>query len=64
MGLKETIVRKQLKNMGIDISNPKAVTFKTIKTLIVTSVPSLINHKDMIRFLEDQIILIKKEYGD
>ena len=64
MGFKQKLVKRQLKNMGIDISNPKAVTFKTIKTLIVTSVPSLINHKDMIRFLEDQIILIKKEWGE
>lgn len=64
MGLKEKLVKRQLKNMGIDLSDPKAVTFKTIRTLIGTSVPSLIGHKDMIRFLEDQIILIKKEFGD
>lgn len=64
MGLKDKIVKRQLKAMGIDISDPKAVTFKTIRTLIVTSVPSLINHKQMIQFLEDQIILIKKEYGE
>ena len=64
MGLKETIVKRQLKAMGVDISNPKAITFKTIKSLISTSVPSLINHKQMIEFLELQIVEIKKEFGE
>lgn len=64
MGLKDKIVKKQLKAMGIDLSDPKAITFKTIRTLISTSVPSLIKHKQMIKFLEDQIIEIKNEYGD
>lgn len=64
MGLKEKIVRKQLKAMGVDLSDPKAITFKTIRTLISTSVPSLIGHKDMIRFLEEQIIRVKKEFGE
>ena len=64
MGLKEKIVKRQLKAMGIDLSDPKAVTFKTIRTLINTSVPSLIGHKQMIEFLEDQIVEIKKEYGE
>lgn len=64
MGLKEKIVKRQLKAMGIDLSDPKAVTFKTIRTLISTSVPSLIGHKQMVEFLEDQIVEIKKEYGE
>jgi len=64
VGLKEKIVKRQLKAMGIDLSDPKAVTFKTIRTLISTSVPSLIGHKQMVEFLEDQIVEIKKEYGE
>lgn len=59
MGLKEKLVKRQLKAMGIDLSNPKAITFKTIRTLIITSVPSLINKQQMIKFLEDQIIELK-----
>lgn len=64
MGLKEKMVKRQLKAMGIDLSDPKAVTFKTIKSLISTSVPSLIDHKQMIKFLQDQIEEIKKEWGE
>ena len=50
--------------MGIDLSDPKALTFKTIKSLISTSVPSLIGHKQMIEFLKLQIVEIKNEFGD
>ena len=64
MGLKESLAKRQLKAMGIDLSDPKALTFKTIRSLISTSVPSLIGHKQMIRFLEDQIAEIKKEFGE
>ena len=64
MGLKDRIVKKQLKAMGIDLSDPKAITFKTIRTLIITSVPSLINKQQMIKFLEDQIAELKKEFGE
>ena len=64
MGLKDRIVKKQLKAMGVDLSDPKAITFKTIRTLISTSVPSLIKKQQMIKFLEDQIEQIKKEFGE
>ena len=59
MSLRNNLAKKQLKAMGIDLSNPKAITFKTIRTLIITSVPSLINKQQMIKFLEDQIIELK-----
>ena len=64
MGLKESLAKRQLKAMGIDLSDPKALTFKTIKSLISTSVPSLIGHKQMIEFLKLQIVEIKNEFGD
>jgi hypothetical protein len=64
MKLKERIVRKQLKAMGIDLSDPKNLTFKTIKDLIISSVPSLVKSKEMIEFLYCQIADLKNEFGD
>lgn len=64
MSLKEKIVKKQLKAMGIDISNPKKLTFKTIKDLINSSVPSLIKSKEMIEFLKEQVNELEVEFGD
>lgn len=60
MSLRNNLVKRQLKAMGIDLSDPKKLTFKTIRSLISTSVPSLINKEQMIRFLEDQVIELKK----
>ena len=64
MSLKEKIVKRQLKAMGIDISNPKKLTFKTIKDLINSSVPSLIKSKEMIEFLKEQVNELEVEFGD
>lgn len=63
MKLKERIVRKQLKTMGIDLSNPKNLTFKTIKDLISSSVPSLIKSHEMVDFLNKQIDELENEFG-
>ena len=63
MKLKERIVRKQLKAMGIDLSDPKNLTFKTIKDLISSSVPSLVKSKEMVDFLNKQIDELEKEFG-
>lgn len=63
MSLKEKIVKRQLKAMGIDISNPKNLTFKTIKDLINSSVPSLIKSKDMIEFLKEQVNELEVGFG-
>ena len=64
MSLKERMIQRQLKAMGIDISNPSAITFKSIRDLISTSIPSLIKPKDMIDFLNVQIEKLKHEYGE
>ena len=64
MSLKEKIVKRQLKAMGIDISNPKNLTFKTIKDLINSSVPSLIKSKEMIEFLKEQVNELEVGFGD
>lgn len=63
MSLKEKIVKRQLKAMGIDISNPKNLTFKTIKDLINSSVPSLIKSKEMIEFLKEQVNELEVGFG-
>ena len=63
MKLKERIVRKQLKAMGIDLSNPKNLTFKTIKDLIRLSIPSLMKSKEMVEFLNKQIDELENEFG-
>ena len=63
MKLKEKIIRKQLKAMGIDLSNPKNLTFKTIKDIIDASVPSIMKSKEMVDFLNKQIDELEKEFG-
>lgn len=50
--------------MGIDFSNPKNLSFKTIKDLIKTSVPTIMKSKDMIDFLNKQITDLKNEFGE
>lgn len=64
MSLKSRIAKKQLRAMGIDFSNPKNLTFKTIKDLIKTSVPTIMKSKDMIDFLNKQITDLKNEFGE
>lgn len=64
MSLKSRIAKKQLRAMGIDFSNPKNLTFKTIKDLIKTSVPTIMKSKDMIDFLNKQIVDLKNEFGE
>lgn len=63
MSLTSKIAKKQLKAMGIDFSNPKNLTFKTIKDLIYSSVPSLVKSKEMVEFLNKQIDKLENEYG-
>ena len=63
MNLKEKIARRQLKAMGIDLSDPKKLTFKTIKDIINASVPSVMKSKEMIDFLNEQIDELKNEFG-
>jgi len=55
MGIKQKVIKKQLKRLGIDISHPKQVTFRTLHDLIQHSVPNIISKKEMERFLEDEI---------
>ena len=64
MSLKGKIAERQLKAMGIDFSNPKNLTFKTIKDLISSSVPSLIKSNEMVDFLNKQIDELEKEFGE
>ena len=63
MSLKGKIAKRQLKAMGIDLSNPESLTFKTIKDLISSSVPSLISASSMKIFLHNQIDELENEYG-
>jgi len=55
MGIKDKIIKSQLKKLGIDISHPKQVTFKTLNDLIESSIPSIISEREMIKFLQEKI---------
>lgn len=61
MSLASKVARKQLKRMGIDLSDQKGVTLRTINTLISTSVPNYISKKEMIEFLTKHIQRLKGE---
>ena len=63
MKLKEKIARRQLTAMGIDLSDPKKLIFKTIKDIIDSSVPSVMKSKEMVDFLNKQVDELEKEYG-
>lgn len=55
MTMKQKIIKNQLKRLGIDISHPKQVTFRTLHDLIQHSVPNIISKKEMEKFLKDEI---------
>lgn len=61
MSLASKVARKQLKRMGINIDDQKGVTFRTINTLITTSVPTYITKKEMIEFLNKHVQRLKGE---
>ena len=63
MNLKERIVRKQLKALGMDLSDPKKLIFKTIKDIINSAVPSVMKADEMVDFLNKQVDELKKEFG-
>lgn len=52
------IMKHQLRMLGIDVNSKdslKNASFRSIETVVHTSVPSLISKKDMISFLKEQI---------
>lgn len=62
MSLSSKIAKRQLKAMGLDLSNPKKLTFKTIKDLISSSVPSMIKPDEMVKFLNKQVDELEENY--
>jgi len=55
MTMKQKILKNQLKRLGIDVTHPKQVTFRTLHDLILHSVPNIISKEEMEKFLEDEI---------
>jgi len=58
---KEKIMLKFLEKSGFDRNRPEITVYKTIKSLIGTSVPSIISFDDMIRFLNGLVDELEKE---
>lgn len=56
--MRNRIMKHQLRMLGVDANSKdglKNASFRSIETVVNTSVPSLISKKDMIIFLKKQI---------
>lgn len=56
--MRNRIMKHQLRMLGVDVNSKnglKNASFRSIETVVNTSVPSLISKKDMIIFLKKQI---------
>ena len=63
MNIKDKVVKNAIRKLGIDLSDPKKLIFKTIKDIIDSSVPSIMKSKEMVDFLNDRIDELKDEFG-
>lgn len=61
MSMKERLIKKGLRNMGVDFSNPKQLVFRTINDLLKTSIPNLITKNEMVKFLNQKVDDLEKE---